>query len=89
MNSAPVASFWVLYRRLPAEVRQQARKAHRLWKVDPQLAGLWFKRVRAGHNIYSVRISRDYRACGQLRGDTMHWDFIGDHDAYIRYLDSL
>ncbi|WP_322744762.1 ParE family toxin-like protein [Cuspidothrix issatschenkoi] len=33
-------------------------------------------------NIWSVRITRNYRAIGVLDGDTITWFWVGSHDDY-------
>ena len=59
MNSRTTRSFRAAFRALPADVRQRARRAYRLWHEDPDLPGLRFKRV--GDDV-SIRIGRDCRA---------------------------
>ena len=78
--------FLKLYRKLPSDVRARARVAYRRWHENPNLLGLRFKRVWANRPVYSVRIDVSNRVAGELEGDTMKWDFIGNHDEYERYL---
>jgi hypothetical protein len=47
---------------------------------------LQFKRVNGEQPIYSVRVTRDYRAVGVLTGDTVTWFWIGNHADYDRLL---
>jgi hypothetical protein len=86
MKSKTTAGFRKLYAQLPAEIRRRARKAYLRWKQNPGSAGLNFKRVSTNAPIYSVRIGRNYRALGILRGDTITWFWIGKHDEYERLL---
>jgi len=81
MNSRTTHGFREAFRALPADVRQRARRAYRLWRDDPDLPGLRFKRV--GNDV-SIRIDHDYRALGILEGDTVYWYWIGRHDEYDR-----
>ena len=81
MNSRTTKSFRESFRKLPRDVRERARRAYRLWRENPELPGLRFKRI--GDNV-SVRIGRDYRALGILEGDTVTWYWIGKHDEYDR-----
>lgn len=83
MNSRTTRSFREAFQALSPDARQRARKAYRLWRENPDLPGLRFKRV--GHEV-SVRIGRDYRALGVLEGDTVNWYWIGKHDEYDRLL---
>ena len=88
MNSCVEPSFWKLYRQLPAELRQRARKAYRLWQLDPAHPSLAFKRISASGNLYSVRITLGFRVLARLEGrdgnETFVWFFIGTHDDYMR-----
>jgi hypothetical protein len=70
------------YVRLPAEVREQARRAYRRWRANPRHAGLHFKRVHSTEPIFSVRIGLGRRALGTLVGDTMTRFWIGSHADY-------
>jgi hypothetical protein len=46
---------------------------------------LRFKCINSEENIWSVRITRGYRAIGILEGDTVTWFRIGSHDYYERF----
>ena len=85
MTSATVPSFWAAYRELPEPIRQQIRKAHRLWCANPFHPSLHFKCINAAEQIWAVRVSRGYRALGLLEAETVTWFWIGDHDAYERF----
>jgi hypothetical protein len=89
MKSQTLPRFWALYRKLPQSVRQQAAKAYRVWRRNPEAAGLFFKRVGKTRPVYSVRVGEDYRALGLLHGDTVSWFWIGDHDEYERLLKQM
>lgn len=84
MNSQTVDRFWRLYYALPDEVRQAARNAYRQFAVDSAHPGLHFHRLQAAPNLWSVRITRDYRAVGMLVGDTITWFWIGSHSEFDR-----
>ena len=83
MNSRTTRSFREAFRALPLDVRQRAREAYRLWRDNPNLPGLRFKRI---DGKVSVRIGRNYRALGTLQGDTVYWYWIGRHDEYDRMI---
>jgi len=83
MKSSATAEFWRLYTQLPEAQRRHARKAYRLWQRSPNHGSLHFK--KAGR-LWSVRVGRGHRALGLLKGDTMHWLWIGPHDEYERLL---
>ncbi|MBI4671859.1 MAG: hypothetical protein HY741_09370 [Chloroflexi bacterium] len=87
MKSRTTKRFWELYHALPVEIQERADKAYVLWHQAPHSPGLQFKRVDSEDPIYSVRISRQYRALGILRRDTITWYWIGKHEVYDRLLD--
>jgi hypothetical protein len=71
---------------LPEPVQRQARQAYEIFKNDPYHPSLRFKRVHPIRPIYSVRISRDYRAVGIRDGDDVVWFWIGSHADYNRLI---
>ncbi len=73
MNSRTTRSFWKQFDALPVDVRDQARKAFRLWRDNKAHPGLHFKRVDGDEPIFSVRVTLGYRALGLLEGDTVTW----------------
>lgn len=85
MKSATLPSFWTAYRSLNEETRQRARKAYRLWVLNPFHPSLRFKCINREESIWSARISLAYRAIGILEGDTVTWFWIGNHDDYERF----
>ena len=85
MNSATLPSFWAEYQLLDENVRQSARKAYRLWKENPFHPSLHFKCINRQENIWSVRVTRGYRAIGILEDDLVTWFWIGSHDDYERF----
>jgi hypothetical protein len=86
MKSATLPSFWAAYEILNADVKRSARKAYRLWVGNPFHPSLHFKCINREENVWSVRITRGYRALGILEGDTVTWFWIGSHDEYERFI---
>jgi hypothetical protein len=84
MKSQTVPLFWQLYRKLAKEIRQQAKKAYRLFRTNPAHPGLHFHRLETHPELWSVRVTRDYRAVGALQGDTITWFWIGNHEEFDR-----
>ena len=76
-------------KRLPSEVRRQARQAYRLFSFDPYHPSLRFKKLPPHDDIWSARINASYRAVGRREGDTIVWFFIGSHADYDRLLSQL
>ena len=85
MKSATVPSFWELYKNLDMTVKNRAKKAYRLWVENPFHPSLHFKCINSEEDIWSVRITLNYRALGVLDGDTVTWFWIGSHKDYERY----
>lgn len=81
MNSLTTRSFREAFKTLPPAIQERTKNAYKLWRINPDLPGLRFKRV--GDSV-SVRIGRNYRALGILDGDTVAWYWIGRHDEYDR-----
>jgi mRNA-degrading endonuclease RelE of RelBE toxin-antitoxin system len=85
MKSATLPSFWSAYTRLDENIRRSARKAYRLWAENPFHPSLHFECINREEDIWSVRVTRGYRAIGTLEGDTVTWFWIGRHDDYERF----
>lgn len=81
--------FLKAYRRLPKEIREQARKAYRLFKENPTHPSLHFKSIHPSQPFYSARISRGYRAVGIRTDDVIIWFWIGSHTDYDKLIASL
>lgn len=86
MRSRGTPRFWSGYRELPTEVRESARKAYAIFRVNPEHPGLRFKRVSEKEPVYSVRIGLGYRALCLFEGDEVTWFWIGSHADYDRLL---
>jgi len=74
---------------LPNQIKEQARRAHRLWRQNPSHPGLRFKKVHADQPIYSARVGLGWRVLGFMEGDTMTWFWIGSHADYERLLKQI
>ena len=89
MRSSASRKFWQLYNALPRRVRRQANKAYHLWFDNPSHPNLQFKRVHTKRPIYSVRITRDFRALGLMQDDEVLWFWIGSHSDYDKLISGL
>lgn len=89
MKSRTTAQFRKAFAGLPRQVQQQTREAYRQFKQDPGHPSLRFKKVHSELPIYSARISKSYRAVGQLDGDTVIWFWVGSHAEYDSLLSQL
>jgi hypothetical protein len=75
-------SFWRAYERLAPSVKDRARLAYQLFAENPDHPSLRFKKLQGGGEIWSVRISEQYRAVGVRSGDTIQWIWIGTHNEF-------
>ena len=82
MKSKRTKRFHKLFDQLPLPIQEQAREAYELFKQNPYHPSLHFKRIDPQEPIYSVRISRSYRAVGLMEGDNITWYWIGSHADY-------
>lgn len=86
MKSFTTPEFWHSYAALSSTIRQEARKTYRLWQADPQYPSLHFKKISG--NLWSVRVTRDYRALALKKKDGYYWIWIGTHSEYDKLLKS-
>jgi mRNA-degrading endonuclease RelE of RelBE toxin-antitoxin system len=89
VKSRTTAEFRKSFAALPKQVQDQTREAYRQFKENPSYPSLRFKKVHPELPIYSARISNNYRAVGQLDGDTVIWFWVGSHADYDRLLSHL
>jgi hypothetical protein len=75
-------SFWHAYERLAPSVKARARLAYQLFAENPDHPSLRFKKFQGSNQIWSVRISEQYRAVGVRSGDTIERIWIGTHNEF-------
>lgn len=85
MNHYTSPRFWSLYAGLPQDVRLQAQKSYRLLLRDPHHPSLRFKKIR-GQELWSARISKDYRAVATPVEGGLQWFWIGTHADYDKLI---
>jgi hypothetical protein len=78
------ADFWQAYASLTEEIRRRADKQFALLKANPRHPSLQFKRIgeRQGQEVWSARVTLNYRALAIKRADGYLWFWIGDHTTY-------
>jgi hypothetical protein len=76
--------FWLFYNALPETVRRAADKQFAIWCQNPGHPSLNFKKV--GHDLWSARVDRHYRALARWRNGGYVWFWIGTHDDYEQFL---
>ena len=85
MTSRGTSEFWKLYRTLPNNLRDAARAAYTKFCDNPAHPSLQLERLRSDARLWSVRVTRDYRAVAQrFEGDGWVWLWIGIHKDFER-----
>ncbi|MGM0568328.1 MAG: hypothetical protein ACQESB_03820 [Elusimicrobiota bacterium] len=86
MKSKTTDQFWACYNKLPKKIQARAQNAYNIFLRTPYYPSLHFKRVHSTRPIFSIRISRDYRAIGVMKEDKIIWFWIGSHADYNKLL---
>ena len=89
MKSKTSDRFWKCYKELPAQTKKEAKKAYREFKKNPFHPGLHFKRIHSTRPIFSLRITKDYRAVRIQQNNQVIWFWIGSHGDYDNLLRQL
>ena len=89
MKSRTTSRFWDAYADLPERIKRRARKTYELFEQNPRHPSLRLKKVHGSRPIYSVRITRDYRAVGIQKDESVIWFWIGSHEDYDLLLAQL
>ncbi|MGB3637699.1 MAG: hypothetical protein WBA39_09005 [Rivularia sp. (in: cyanobacteria)] len=80
MKSLTTPDFWEAYAVLPPKIKVQAKKAYQVWKDNQFYPSLHFKKV--ADNLWSARVTVNYRALALKQGEDYYWFWIGTHDDY-------
>jgi len=75
-----------LYKIIPINIKELAKKQYKLFKENPYHASLHFKKIHSNKQIFSARINLNYRTIGILHENTIIWFWIGSHDEYERMI---
>ncbi len=86
MISHTTEQFRKLLTELSPQIQKQTKEAYRQFKKDPYYPSLRFKQVHSTKAIYSIRISKDYRALGIQQNNEIIWYWIGTHSNYNKIL---
>jgi len=89
MISQTTDAFWKCYNKLPEQVRKEAKDAYRNFKNNPYHPSLHFKRIHSSRPVFSLRITKDYRAVGIEHSKQIIWFWIGSHGDYDKLLKKL
>jgi hypothetical protein len=84
MKHLATSGFWTEYHALPQQIRTRAEKQFLLLKENPQHPSLQFKKVGESHGeeVWSARVTLNYRALAIKRPEGYLWFWIGDHKSY-------
>jgi hypothetical protein len=89
VKSRTTEQFRKAFADLPKPVWDQARAAYRKFKQDPWYSSLRFKQIHSTLPIYSVRVSKGFRALGRRDEKGMLWFWIGSHTEYEKLLSQM
>lgn len=89
MISKATAKFWKYHRVLPKDTKEKAKEAYVLFRENPWYPSLHFKRVHSSLPVYSVRITKDYRAVGIMKDEKIIWFWVGSHTDYDKLLKQI
>ena len=80
MHIEATQTFIRLYKKLPADVRTQVKKALRLLSNHPTHPSLRHRKMAGQEDIYEISVSMHYRITYQKMGDTAYLRKVGPHD---------
>jgi len=77
------SDFWLLYAKLPIEIRELANKNFEPLKGNHRHPSLQLKRIE---ELWSVRVGQHYRAIGIDADGGIQWIWIGSHADYDKII---
>jgi len=80
MHIEAAQSFIKLYKKLPEELKDRAKKALELFQENPSHPSLGHKKMAGQENIFEIRVSNNYRITYQKINDTAYLRKVGTHD---------
>jgi hypothetical protein len=86
MRSLLTDDFIDCFSKLPANVKELARKNYKLWKRNPSHPGLNFKPIGKRLPAFSIRIGIGWRALAVKDNDDILWFWIGSHTEYDKLI---
>jgi hypothetical protein len=81
--------FWKCYEHLPEGIKKLAKRAYVRFVDNPYTPSLHFKRIHSTRPIFSVRITKNYRAVGIQKESEIIWFWIGSHADYDKLVKQL
>lgn len=86
LNHFTTSDFWENYHSLPLTIQKVADKQYQLLKENPHHPSLNLKKI---NDLWSVRVTKNYRALGINESEGILWFWIGDHKKYEQILSNL
>jgi mRNA-degrading endonuclease RelE of RelBE toxin-antitoxin system len=80
MHIEATKTFIRLYKKLPDDIKEKARKAIELLESDPSHPSLGHKKMVGQEDIFEIRVSKNYRITYQRVQDTAYLRKIGTHN---------
>ena len=81
--------FWKSYQKLPFQLKSKAREVYVLGKKNSSHKILHFKQIHSDKQIFSVRITMNYRVLGVRNDEFMVWFWIGSQDDFNKMIAEL
>jgi hypothetical protein len=75
-------SFWRAYEQLSPSMKARAKAAWQLFERNPEHPSLRFKKLQTRQDLWSVRVTDQYRAVGLRTGEAIEWLWIGTHNEF-------
>lgn len=80
MHIEATQTFIKLYKKLPLDIKEKAKKTLQLFQSNPSHPSLGNKKMAGQIDIYELRVSINYRLTYQKTGETIYLRKIGTHD---------
>ena len=80
MNIEVTDVFIKFYKKLPADIKDRAKKALEFLQTNPQHPSLGHKKMVGQKDIFEIRVTQNYRITYKKIGDTAYLRKIGTHD---------
>ena len=89
MKHSTESTFWTDYDKLPVRIQRIADQQFRLMEVNPRHPSLRLKKIPGRKNVWSARVTRNYRAVATPVEGGLQWFWIGTHAEYDELLKRL
>jgi mRNA-degrading endonuclease RelE of RelBE toxin-antitoxin system len=80
MHIEATPTFIRLYKKLPPEIKERAKKILELLETNTSYPSLGHKKMAGQTDIYEIRVSDNYRITYQRIGSTAYLRKIGTHN---------